>query len=162
MVSILGLKRKDVRTIHNTLDSYLPFSSTQKRAQEPATGEDFREFCLTLSEELMPWAEPLGSALAVAPLPLLDVAAPWVILMVSAAGDRQSGQLSDTAGPWEEIIRLADQMAASEIIKPDQANQTVWIARLKQRRYWTSSQARLLAERIVWKHLDDLLGDRAA
>ena len=60
------------------------------------------------------------------------------------------------------IIRLADQMAASEIIKPDQANQTVWIARLKQRRYWTSSQARLLAERIVWKHLDDLLGDRAA
>lgn len=162
VVSILGLTEKDAQTIQDTLDSNLPFALTQKYAQEPINRDDLAKFCLNLGDELAPWADSLGSILAVAPLPSPDVVAPWTILTVSAADGQRREQQSEATGAWEEVVRLADQMGASEIVKPDRANRTVLIARLRQRRYWTSSQARLLAERIAWEHLDDLLGDRAA
>jgi len=157
--SILGLKPRDAQTIQNTLDFNLPFAATQERAQEPANPEDFSAFCLTLKKELMPWSEPLGSALSVASVDLEEAAAPWTLLAVSAieAGARE--EPTNDSAPWTEIIRVADQTAATEIVSPDKDNGRLWIARLRQKRYWNSSQARLLAERIAWEHLDDLVGD---
>jgi len=162
VVSTLGLKPQDVQTIEDTLDSQLPFSSTQKRAQEAPTEDDVAAFCMELNDQLAPWAVSLGSALAVAPRPFQDMSAPWMILTVAAEQDRPRQQLRHAAEPWAEIIGLADRMAATEIIMPDRDGRTLWIARLRQHRYWTSSQAKLLAERIAWEHLDDLLGDCAA
>lgn len=51
--------------------------------------------------------------------------------------------------------------AASEIVIRD-GQGGLLIGRLAQRRYWSETQARLLAQRIVWTHVDLLKGRATA
>jgi hypothetical protein len=53
-------------------------------------------------------------------------------------------------------------MAATEIIIADDRASVLWIGRLNQARYWSSSQARLVARTLVWEHVDFLSGGKAA
>jgi hypothetical protein len=140
------------------LDCNLPFSANQKLAQEQASAEEVSAFSRALEEELRPWAEPLGADPVVAAIPWQQSLGPWNVLRVSAVeAGAQAPPIGDRTG-WEQVIRLADRMAASEIVEPVPAARSILIARLQQRRYWTLSQARLLAERIVWEHIGDLGG----
>jgi hypothetical protein len=61
------------------------------------------------------------------------------------------------AQDWEGLLRTADEAAASEVLLRNGSN-CLLIGRLAQRRYWSETQARLLAQRIVWSHLDLLKG----
>lgn len=63
---------------------------------------------------------------------------------------------------WPEILQIANDLATTEIIYPDAESGCLWMARLNQARYWSRSQARLAARRIVWEHLDALLGSDEA
>jgi hypothetical protein len=61
------------------------------------------------------------------------------------------------AQDWEGLLRVADEAAASEVLLRD-GSFGLLIGRLNQRRYWSETQARLLAQRIVWSHLELLKG----
>jgi len=62
---------------------------------------------------------------------------------------------------WAEVLRIADSLAATEVVYPDPVTKCLWVARLNQARYWSHSQARLVARRVVWEHLDTLFGSDA-
>ena len=58
-------------------------------------------------------------------------------------------------------MTAADETGASEVIIP-KGTDGLLIVRLAQRRYWSETQARLLAQRIIWSHVDVLKGRGSA
>ena len=57
------------------------------------------------------------------------------------------------ADDWAGLLGAADEAAASEILVDDGLDGLL-IGRLAQRRYWSETQARLLAQRIAWSHVE--------
>ena len=154
VASLYGLRKRDLRTITDTLNFNLPFSRNRNAAQALPSPPDVADFCSTLSSELKPWAQRVGKQIDVRSIGL-PVASPWGVVQVGTA--LTSARLA-TNQDWPEIVRVADQLAATEILHPDSATGCLWLARLNQARYWSRSQARLVARRIAWEHLDFLLG----
>jgi len=102
-----------------------------------------------LEAELAPWAERAQTGISIKPVEELPATSPWKLLRLDTG--RPSAQAPDD---WPKILRTADELGTTEVILPD--NGGLWLARLNQARYWSQSQARLLARRIVWEHVDVL------
>jgi len=158
--ALYGLREQDLQVIDDTLRFNLPFASNRKMAQKPPVQEEIVAFCDDLENDLKSWAEREGSTVKVQPVGLGE-SLPWRVVHVrsAATSSGQSPQLP--IDDWPEVLRIADSQAATEVIHPDPATNRLWIARLNQARYWSRSQARLVARRIVWEHLDTLFGSDA-
>lgn len=152
-ISQYGLSHRDLQVIRDTLSFNLPFADSRKASQTPPTRPETTAFCQVLTSELNPWAQRLGKRINARPVSLPAVS-PWEVIQVGTALAPDNPTNQD----WPEILRVADQLAASEVIHPDAAAGCLWLARLNQARYWSHSQARLVARRIAWEHLDFLLG----
>ena len=111
-----------------------------------------------LRDELLPWCQRFGSRLAVGLIPV-PAGSPWHAIAVRV-GRRQPG-VSVPSADWVGLLRAADEAAASEIVV-DRGADGILMGRLAQRRYWSGSQARLLAQRIVWSHVELLKGHATA
>ena len=148
---LFGLNQRDLQVISNTLEYNLPFSANKKAAQAPVTSEKSTEFCKALEAELAPWAKRAKTNITINPVKKLPATSPWKLLRLDT--QHASAQALDD---WPEILRTADELGTTEVILPDENG--LWIARLNQARYWSQSQARLLARRIVWEHVDLLFG----
>ena len=154
VASLYGLRNRDLQVITDTLVFNLPFSRSRKAAQAPPAAPELTAFRSTLSSELKPWAQRAGKQIHVLPVRLPTVS-PWGVVQVGTA---PTSAKPATNQDWPEIVRLADQLAATEIIHPDSAAGCLWLARLNQARYWSRSQARLVARRIAWEYVDFLSG----
>lgn len=145
---VFGLGERDAQTIQDTLRFNLPFSANKAAAQAPPAHDQIDVFCQTLSDELKPWAQRSGRNIKV--IPSSPTSFPWRGVLV-----KLDSQVSDAAfgDYWPFVLNLADKLAASEVIHPDEAGSALWVSRLNQGRYWSQSQARLLARRIAWDHL---------
>lgn len=158
VADLYGLGSRDVQIITDTLEFNLPFAYSKQAAQAVPTAEQQARFCEVLAGELTPWCDRFGSQLAVRPLHV-PAASPWCGIELRTSlnnGSAQTGQAN-----WEGLLRAADEAAASEIIFHDD-NAGLLIGRLAQRRYWSETQARLLAQRIIWSHVDLLQGSTSA
>jgi hypothetical protein len=153
VVALYGLRR-DLRIIADTLKFNLPFADNRKAAQAAPTPPEMDIFRSTLSSELKPWTQRTGKEIQVLPVSL-PAASPWGVVRVGSA---LTSAKPPTNHDWPETVRVADQLAATEIIYPDSAAGCLWIARLNQARYWSRSQARLVARRIAWEHVGFLVG----
>jgi hypothetical protein len=155
VASLYGLRKRDVEVISDTLRYGLPFSANRKAAQTPPDAKMIGDFCKTLSADLSSLSRQSGKGIAAAKEEVPSTS-PWNLVRVSAtdAADAQS------AADWPEILRIADHNAATEVLYPDPSQNCLWLARLNQSRYWSRSQARLVARRIAWEHLDAILGDK--
>ncbi len=60
---------------------------------------------------------------------------------------------------WEALLAVADATAATEMVVQDESS-ALLIERLAQGRYWSDTQAHLLAQHIIWSRLDFLKGRR--
>jgi len=157
--SLFGLNDQDLQVIDDTLRYNLPFSGNKKAAQTPPTKDEVATFCHSLKNELAPWAQREGMVVEVQPRSL-SIGSPWSVFRIcTSAAD--NGQCVMSADEWPEVLRVADRLASTEVILPDPDTKSLWIARLNQARYWSRSQARLVARRIVWEHLDTLFGSEA-
>lgn len=155
--SLYGLNEQDLQVIDDTLRYNLPFAANKRAAQQAPTKNDVAAFCNVLRDELAPWAKREGLQIEVQSLPL-PVTSPWSVLSIKAQnGDQKITPAED----WPKILQLADRLASSEVVLPDSDNNRLWLARLNQARYWSHSQARLVARRIVWEYLDILFGREA-
>ena len=107
-------------------------------------------FCELLGDELRPWCKRFRSKLIVDPIPPLAMS-PWQAIAVRTG--RREATEAVPADDWAGLLRAADAAAASEVLV-DNGPDGLLIGRLAQRRYWSETQARLLAQRIAWSHVD--------
>nr|VFK08954.1 MAG: Type I restriction-modification system, DNA methylase subunit [Candidatus Kentron sp. LPFa]VFK27446.1 MAG: Type I restriction-modification system, DNA methylase subunit [Candidatus Kentron sp. LPFa] len=148
---LFGLNQRDLQVISDTLEYNLPFADNKNAAQAPVTAEKSGEFYKALEAELAPWAERAKTGITIKPVKELPTSSPWKLLRLDT---QQSSKQS--SNDWPEILRIADDLGTTEVILPD--DNGLWLARLNQARYWSQTQARLLARRIVWEHIDVLFG----
>jgi len=155
---LYGLGPRDLQVISDTLNFNLPFAENKRKAQEVPTKTERERFCDVLSKELLPWCKRFGSELVVSLLLQPDIS-PWQGIEVRT----NHVNLSERVPPqdWEGLLRTADEAAASEVLLRTGANGLL-IGQLAQKRYWSETQARLLAQRIIWSHLDLLKGHAEA
>ena len=151
---LYGLGPRDLQTISDTLEFNLPFAQSERHAQSAPGPQEQARFCEVLEQELRPWCERFGSTIFVRPL-VQPATSPWYGLeMLTTDGDETGTTL---ANDWSSLLRAADAAAATEMLLRD-GPKGLLIGRLAQRRYWSETQARLLAQRIVWSHVDLLQG----
>lgn len=155
---LYGLGKRDLQVILDTLEFSLPFAENKRNAQALPSSAEREQFCAVLRDELLPWCHRFGSTLAVDEIPPLAMS-PWQALSVRAVRHEPTGSVP--AGEWEGLLSTADEAAASEILV-DNGPDGLLIARLAQRRYWSETQARLLAQRIAWSHVGALKGHATA
>lgn len=156
VAQLYGLGARDLQVIADTLMFNLPFSQNKHHAQQLPTPQDKARFCSVLAEELAPWCQRFGTRLTVAPMPQL-VGSPWAGIALRTADTLHAISLND----WDGLLRAADETASTEVlVRLDGAG--MLLGRLAQQRYWSDTQARLLAQHIVWAHLDVLKGSALA
>lgn len=156
---LFGLRKRDLQVIADTLKYNLPFASNRKAAQAQPSHEEVKTFCLALASELQPWAQRLDADIKVQPVKL-PALSPWEVVHIQINTNHSSisGGLRQLSTDWPEVLQIADQLGTTEVLMPDEKNNGLWIARLRQARYWSQSQAILVARRIVWEHLDAVFG----
>lgn len=155
VAELYGLDARDLRVIADTLEFGLPFSENRVRAQSVPTAAMVNGFCRVLGEELLPWAEDAGRTLSVVP-GAVD-GSPWRSVVIRQG---QTTQPTSPAGygDWSKLIGAADRLAATEMMYQDVTGPSLWVARLAQARYWSATQARLVAQHVVWNHIGWLVG----
>ncbi|NSY51677.1 HsdM family class I SAM-dependent methyltransferase [Agrobacterium tumefaciens] len=155
VAELYGLGERDVQVISDTLEFNLPFADHRRRAEAVPTDEDQMRFCDVLQRELLPWAARAGCELNVERLDQPTIS-PWYALRLYTSKNTRAME-----GPyhWQGVVGAADQTAASEIVLLDEPHGLV-VGRLAQRRYWSETQARLLAQRIIWSHSNFLRGSK--
>lgn len=154
IAGLYGLGPRDLQVISDTLEFNLPFAENKRKAQEAPTAIERERFCVVLTNELSPWGERFGSKIVVHQSPQHAIS-PWHGIDVRTSDLNVSEAIP--AQDWEGLLHAADEAAASEVLLRNGSNGLL-IGRLAQRRYWSETQARLLAQRIVWSHLDLLKG----
>ena len=158
IVRLYGLGKQDWQIISDTLEFGLPFAKNKKEAQSIPTSLEKERFVKVLRSELSPWCERFGSALAVDQIPPL-ARSPWQVIRVRTGAPKALGESMESVpeSDWVRLLNAADQAASSEIFV-DKGRDGLLIGRLAQRRYWSETQARLLAQRIIWSHVELLEG----
>lgn len=153
VADLYGLGSTDLQVISDTLAYNLPFAENKAAAQARPGAEIVDHFCTHLQRELEPWAKRFGT-----PIRVLRVGehsmSPWMGLRLLVGG---SPAMVSTDAGWEGLLAAADATAASELIV-EEAGGGLLIGRLAQNRYWSETQARLLAQHIVWSRLNVLKG----
>lgn len=147
VAKLYGLGESDLQIIADTLAFNLPFADTKIAAQarpDVSTQERFRS---RLYNELEPWVRRFGTQLHIAPIETRS-SSPWLGLNLHT---RATTSTVLDAG-WEALLELADATAATELIVESQGGGLL-IGRLAQNRFWTETQARLLAQQIIWSRL---------
>jgi N-6 DNA Methylase len=142
---IYGIGPLDAEAIADALSTRSPFPAAKKLACAPVLPTWTEGFCTRLQEELL---GVLGASGQRVHVQLLSDHAhlPWKFIAVSL--DDQALPTSPPAN-W---IEHADDLAVSRIMIVDAQRPLVVIGLLDRSRYWTPTQARLLASDIIWEH----------
>jgi hypothetical protein len=154
VANLYGLGATDLQVIADTLSYNAPFSTAKLAAQAPP--QDLTGFCAQVERELVPWAKRFDTIIKAKPMPTRALS-PWCGITLQRAGSTHAVDLSQH---WDGLLLVADASATTEMVVhagPD----TLFVARLAQQRYWTTTQARLLAQHIVWNELDFIAGKDA-
>ena len=151
---LYGLGNRDLQVILDTLEFNLPFAENKRNAQAVPSSDERERFCDVLRDELRPWCDRFGSRLTVEQVSPLAMS-PWQAIAVRT-GLREPPE-TVPADDWAGMLGAADKAAASEILV-ENGPDGILVARLAQRRYWSETQARLLAQRIAWSHVELLKG----
>ena len=150
VMRLYDLSERDLQVVFDTLEFNLPFAQNKRLAQAPPDFAERERFCDVLRDELRLWCDRFGSRLAVYQIPPLTMS-PWQAIAVRTSLHEVAESVSDD--DWVGLLRAADQAAASEVLV-DNGPHGLLIGRLAQRRYWSKTQARQLAQRIAWSHID--------
>ena len=153
VAELYGLGSGDLQIISDTLAYNLPFADTKIAAQAPPEVKDVENFCSLLESELAAWGKRFNRLLTVR-MVTIRPASPWIVLVLQAGTGDPAVRVQNE---WDALLSVADASAASEMILEDGAD-ALLIGRLAQSRYWSETQARLLAQHIIWSRLDFLKG----
>lgn len=152
---LYGLGSNDLQVIADTLTYNAPFSAAKLAAQAPP--QDLTSFCEQVERELAPWAKRFGTTFKASPIPTRSLS-PWCGITIERSGNAAN---TDLPQHWDGLLHVADASAATEMVVHASSN-LLFVVRLAQQRYWTTTQAQLLAQHIVWNELDFISGASAA
>lgn len=149
VAELYGLGSIDLQIIKDTLAYNLPFSETKIAGQARPDTQVRDRFKSRLRSELTPWATRFGTELCVSSIASRPTS-PWLCLRLHLKSSESTTSESD----WDALLELADATAASELVVDTGSG--LMIAKLAQNRFWTETQARLLAQDVIWSRLDAL------
>jgi hypothetical protein len=75
---------------------------------------------------------------------------PWMGFVVQTG---ESASETMVAKDWEALLAVANASAATEMMVEDECG-ALLVGRLAQNRYWSNTQAKLLAQHLIWSRLD--------
>lgn len=149
---LYGLDERDVEVIRDTLTIREPNDELGRRASIPPTAAESALFRRRLESALRPFFKAVGKEPHVAQwkLPGAGVAidAPFAVLLIGA-GDRPISVPDEVF--QSAVLPLANETGSSRVVQPVEGGLVVGL--LRQYRYWTSSQARLLGSEILRHHM---------
>ena len=154
-----GLKDHETRVINDTLQFNLPFSANRREAQQPPDQNAVSKFCNVISADLLPWSTRHAREVNAVPDPAIAFS-PWrgLRLYFTPTAKTPTERLANSATELPSILQIADQLSASEVMYPDSEGNTLWLGRLNQARYWSETQAHLVAQRVIWDHINLVIG----
>jgi hypothetical protein len=149
VAKLYGLGERDLTVINDTLQFNLSYAANRKMAQKEPSLDQIKTYCRTLETELTRFARRFRCKVRVEPVHNRR-SSPWHALHVvvyrdSEAEDQAKGPVLDIRA----LTAIADRTSATEIILDD-GDQRLAIVLLAQARYWSETQARLVAQRIIW------------
>lgn len=151
---LYGLSELDQQTIVDTLATRAPFASVRNHSGRAVTPKEAETFRAHLETELGNVLAASGHRVAISLLGSTDRNLPWRFLGVSLNGRPIP---PDLPARW---VDTADDLAASRITLIDAQEPCLAVGLLDRYRYWTPTQARLLASDLLWQH-GALLEERA-
>ncbi|MCR6629202.1 MAG: hypothetical protein NVV74_03605 [Magnetospirillum sp.] len=101
----------------------------------------------------------MGNPIEAVPINKLD-ASPWRGVRIRF-GSTPTQEVAAQPVDWAKFLPLADHFAATEVMFAERSD-CLWLGRLNQARYWSETQARLVAQRLAWEHMDLLKGRASA
>jgi len=146
VASLYGLAGRDQQAMADTVATRAPFARVRKRAAAPATSPEKEIFRARLETELDSVLAAGGHRVRVDLLDPIDKRLPWCLLGVSVDGRPLP---PDLPARW---IAAANDLAASRITVLDAREPCLVVGLLDRYRYWTQTQARLLASDLLWQH----------
>jgi hypothetical protein len=153
VADLYGLGPTDLQIISDTLAFNLPFAETKIVAQARPDLKTTVDFCTLLRSELEPWARRFNKRVSVR-MVTDRPASPWLGFLLHTDVEAIDTSIEQN---WEGLLAVADATAATEVIVEDRTG-ALLIGRLAQNRYWSDTQAHLLAQHIIWSRLDFLRG----
>lgn len=149
VAKLYGLGERDLTVIYDTLQFNLPYAANREMAQSPPSTGQIKIYCRTLETELTRFAQRFQCKVYVDSIEGLQ-SSPWQVLHVTICRDVEAEDKSFSSSPDAKLFTaVADRMSAVEIIL-DEGDHRLTIALLAQARYWSETQARLAAQRIIW------------
>ena len=152
VMRLYGLGQRDLQVIFDTLKFNLPFAENKNNAQAKPNRDEIERFCEVLRDELKPWCRRFGSELIIRHISMPPLS-PWQAITIRRVQDERESSESVPGEDCIKLLNVAEDFAASEILV-DNEPQELLVGRLAQNRYWSETQARLLAQRIAWLHIE--------
>jgi hypothetical protein len=152
VAKLYGLNERDLTVINDTLNFNLPYAANQERAQEPPSPDQIKTYCATLEKELFNFAQRFQCTVHVTPVNELHTS-PWKALRVAIRRNDRLGINMGTSPDISALTAMADRMSATEVILEDSPHGLIVIL-LAQARHWSETQARLVAQHIIWQRPD--------
>lgn len=143
---IYGLSERDQQVVADTLATRAPFAATKKRAAKSVTHKEAETFRIRLATELSNVLAAGGYHVYTQLLTPPDKHLPWRFIAISLNHRPASATIP---ARW---IEQADDLAASRITLIDAHEPCITVGLLDHYRYWTQTQARLLASDLLWQH----------
>lgn len=153
VANLYGLGAGDLKIITDTLSYNLPFADIKAAAQARPDSTTIDDFCSLLQNDLAPWAKRFGTSLSIRAIASRSTS-PWIGLLLETRANTSEVLVQRD---WEALLAVADATAATEVMVEDESG-ALLIGRLAQSRYWSDTQAHLLAQHIIWSRLDFLKG----
>ncbi|KJF71434.1 hypothetical protein RP75_21160 [Agrobacterium arsenijevicii] len=155
LAQLLGLSDEQLQVIKDTLDFSLTYTDTREEAEAAPSKSAQKKFLEILKTELEPWFEPEGLQIKASFInPSGKRHSAWIGFSLSASKDQEP------MGDMEGLHRAADSLGLTQVIL-DRNDGCLNVARLNQARYWSRTQARILAADIIMSHLDTLRKEAA-
>ena len=141
------VSKSDVQMVRDILATRSPFSFSVDAAQSAPALHAKDLFYKTLCEYLNSVFKRANTTVKLWPLNG-SIKLPWHFFVVA---NSQTDPLALTSIP-DEWLDFADGYSVSRIVIADKARRSVVIGLLDKYRYWTVTQAKMLASEIIWRH----------
>jgi hypothetical protein len=146
-----GLNRWDREVLRDTLSVNLPYTSVVRESQRPPTGSEVLAYAQRIERELTPFARTAGQGVEVLRLDRHGEA-PWEVLVIGKKPHDSRSYEIVAPDELQGLFEQADREGASQVLLVQAERNRLLLGVLRQHRYWTQTQARLVALQILEAH----------